>query len=366
MRILGIETSCDETAAAVYDTEAGLLSNVIYSQIHTHQPYGGVVPELASRNHIKKIYPVVHQALDEAATKTGKLDAIAYTAGPGLMGALLVGASFAHGLGYSLNVPVLPTHHMEGHLLASLLTGNRHKPLHMLLQEVTFPFLALLVSGGHTQLFYVQKPGSYQLLGESLDDAAGEAFDKTARLLDLPYPGGPSIAKLAVGGDPQAFAFPRPMLHSGDLNFSFSGLKTSVLVRIEKLKQQQAWNAQSKRDVAASFQAAVTDTLYTKCLQAIKHYPARQLVVAGGVSANLVLRAKLMELQQKRDMMVRFPEMDLCTDNAAMIAFTGAIKHSKSKQATAHTFNTAQTIMAKPRWPLAEGCVEERVTDHRD
>ena len=353
MQILGIETSCDETAAAVYDTATGLRSNVIHSQTETHQAYGGVVPELASRDHVRKIHAIAHQAMEEAGTTPQQLHAIAYTAGPGLIGALLVGASFAYGLGYSLNIPVLPVHHMAGHLLASLLTGQRQQPLDALLQDISFPFIALLVSGGHTQLFHVQALHQYTLLGESLDDAAGEAFDKTARLLELPYPGGPALARLAEQGNAEAFAFPRPMLHAATLDFSFSGLKTSVLVKVAQLKKQQAWTEQSKKDVAASFQAAVVDTLYAKCLQAVRNYPCKQLVIAGGVSANLALRAKLAALQQTTGVAVQFPEPDLCTDNAAMIAFAGAIRY-RNTEYSPQTFAIGQTIMARPRWLLSE------------
>ena len=351
MQILGIETSCDETAAAVYDTKHGLLSNRIHSQISIHQAYGGVVPELASRDHIKQLHKIVKQAIQDAGTCPEQLQAIAYTAGPGLIGALLVGASFAHGFAYSLKVPVIPVHHMEGHLLAALLTGQTHKPLDQVINHVEFPFIALLVSGGHTQLYKVQAIGTYQLLGESLDDAAGEAFDKTAKLLSLSYPGGPAIAAFATQGNAEAYKFPRPMLQSGNLNFSFSGLKTSVLVTVEKLKKQHALTEAQKSDIAASFQAAVVDTLYAKCRKALKEYHCNHLVIAGGVSANFRLRSKLKALHKEQDIEITFPETDLCTDNAAMIAFVGAV-HSQDRPL--QKIQIDPEVFARPRWPLSE------------
>ena len=352
MQILGIETSCDETAAAVYDTNCGLLSNQIRSQISIHQAYGGVVPELASRDHIKHLHKIVNQAIQDAGTQPEQLNIIAYTAGPGLIGALLVGASFARGFAYGLGVPVIPVHHMEGHLLAALLTEQKQEPLDRLIKRVKFPFIALLVSGGHTQLYKVEAIGQYQLLGESLDDAAGEAFDKTAKLLSLPYPGGPAIAALATQGNPEAYRFPRPMLQSGNLNFSFSGLKTSVLVTVEKLKKQQPLTAKQKSDIAASFEAAVVDTLYAKCRKALKIHHCNHLVIAGGVSANLRLRSKLKTLHKEHGIKITFPETDLCTDNAAMIAFAGAV-HGQNKTLQ-KTTQTEPTVFARPRWPLSE------------
>lgn len=309
MRVLGIETSCDETGVAIYDSEKGLLAHALHSQTNIHAPFGGVVPELASRDHITKLLPLTMQVLREASLSLQDITGIAYTAGPGLVGALLVGASFAKGLGYALNIPTIPVHHMEGHLLAALL----EKP------EPKFPFLALLVSGGHTLLIDVLDIGQYKILGESLDDAAGEAFDKTAKILGLAYPGGPLLAKLAERGQKNRFHFPRPLTDRPGLDFSFSGLKTFSL---------NTWNAsekteQDKADVAWAFQEAVVDTLFIKCRRAIKQTLYQQLVIAGGVGANLHLRERFKTFENQLNCHVFYPRLEFCTDNGAMIAFAG-------------------------------------------
>jgi len=335
MRVLGIETSCDETGVAVFDTERGLLAHCVHSQIDLHAAYGGVVPELASRDHIRRLPILVRQALDAARCELAQLDGLAYTAGPGLAGALLVGASFAESLGLSLGVPVLPIHHLEGHLLSPLLAADPPE----------FPFIALLVSGGHTQLMQVTGVGEYVLLGETLDDAAGEAFDKTAKLIGLGYPGGPQLAKLAEGGQGGRFRLPRPMLRSGDLDFSFSGLKTAVL----NVVSASDWQPADAADLAAEFQDAVIDVLCAKALKAVQQSGLSRLVVAGGVGANRNLRARLDSSARRRGWKVHYPEPELCTDNGAMIAFAGARRFAAG-QAGADSL----AVRVFPRWPLAD------------
>ena len=334
MLILGIETSCDETGVALYDTREGLLGQALHSQVDLHARYGGVVPELASRDHVRRLLPLIQEVLSRAGRGTGDLGLIAYTQGPGLGGALLVGASVAAGLGFALGLPVAGIHHLEGHLLSPLLAEPRPE----------FPFLALLVSGGHTQLMRVEAVGDYRLLGETLDDAAGEAFDKTATLLGLGYPGGPALARLAESGDPARFAFPRPMIASGDLDFSFSGLKTSVLTRVRALG---TIDERTRADLAASFQQAVVEVLASKCMQALEREALQSLVVAGGVGANRSLRELLEKATAKRGARVYFPPQDLCTDNGAMIAFAAALKYPEGAP-------PIESFPIFPRWDLAE------------
>jgi len=335
MIVLGIETSCDETGVALYDTAAGLLGHSVHSQIDLHAAYGGVVPELASRDHIRRLPVLVRQTLAAADCPLAAVDAVAYTAGPGLAGALLVGASFAESLGMALGVPVLPVHHLEGHLLSPLLSVD----------PPGFPFVALLVSGGHTQLMEVDAVGVYRLLGETLDDAAGEAFDKTAKLLGLGYPGGPQLAALAERGCPGRFRLPRPMLRSEDLDFSFSGLKTAVLNVVSGVD----WQAADAPDLAADFQDAVVDVLCAKALRALAQTGLRQLVVAGGVGANRRLRERLDAAAQGRGGRVFYPEPELCTDNGAMIAFAGACRLAAGENG-----GGGAGVRVRPRWPLAE------------
>ncbi len=332
MQVLGIETSCDETGIALYDTERGLLAHALYSQVRMHEEYGGVVPELASRDHIRRVLPLIRQVLAQAGVQLNDLSAIAYTEGPGLAGALLVGASIAASLGFALQRPTLGVHHLEGHLLAPLLEP---KP-------PAFPFVALLVSGGHTQLMRVDGVGQYQLLGETVDDAAGEAFDKSAKLLGLGYPGGPALAQLAQAGQLGRFKLPRPMLHSGDLNFSFSGLKTAVLTTTREHQLDPAGRA----DLAAEVQEAITEVLAKKSIAALKQTGLTRLIVAGGVGANTRLRARLSEAVPKFGAQVFYPKLEFCTDNGAMIAFAGAmrLKHAQKN----YSFGV------KPRWELAE------------
>ena len=334
MLILGIETSCDETGVALYDTESGLLADALHSQVELHAVYGGVVPELASRDHVRRLLPLISTALGEAHRSLADVDLVAYTQGPGLGGALLVGASVATGIGLTLDRPVMGIHHLEGHLLSPLLADPRPD----------FPFVALLVSGGHTQLMRVDGVGRYTLLGETLDDAAGEAFDKTATLLGLGYPGGPALARIATSGDPARFAFPRPMLASGDLDFSFSGLKTAVLTRVRALG---ALDERTRSDLAASFQAAVVDVLVAKCSAALDREGMQRLVVAGGVGANEELRARLAAATGARGARVYFPPLRLCTDNGAMIAFAAALKQRERAASPAGAFSIF------PRWDLA-------------
>jgi N6-L-threonylcarbamoyladenine synthase len=332
MLILGIETSCDETGIALYDSDAGLLADVLHSQVDLHATYGGVVPELASRDHVRRLLPLLAQALARAGRRVEDIDRIAYTRGPGLGGALLVGASVAAGLGLALGRPVAGIHHLEGHLLSPLLAEPRP----------AFPFVALLVSGGHTQLMQVDGVGSYALLGETVDDAAGEAFDKTASLLGLGYPGGPALAKLAETGNAARYKLPRPMIASGDLDFSFSGLKTAVLTLVRRIEP----GAQDKADLAASFQAAVVDVLAAKCLAALAQASVNRLVVAGGVGANSALRSRLAREVGAIGAVVHFPPPALCTDNGAMIAFAAALRAGGGTPGS-------RSFDILPRWPLA-------------
>ena len=312
MLVLGIETSCDETGVAIYDSELGLLCHTLHSQVAMHEVYGGVVPELASRDHIRRVLPLTAEALKRAGRTLGAIDAIAYTEGPGLAGALMVGAAIASGIGCALRIPVFGVHHLEGHLLSPLLSEP----------TPAFPFVALLVSGGHTQLMRVGGVGDYLLLGETLDDAAGEAFDKTAKLLGLGYPGGPAVSELAASGNAARFKLPRPMLNSGDLNFSFSGLKTAVLT----LVKQSGNDRQTCADIAASFQEAIVDVLVEKSLAAIAMTGIEHLVVAGGVGANRQLREMLTQRAAKSALSVYYPALEFCTDNGAMIALAGAMR----------------------------------------
>ena len=334
MLILGIETSCDETGIALYDEARGLLAHALYSQVALHADYGGVVPELASRDHIRRVLPLTREVLATAGATLAGLDAVAYTAGPGLAGALLVGASVAQGLAWSLGVPALPIHHLEGHLLAPLM----EKP------APAFPFIALLVSGGHTQLMRVAGVGAYELMGETLDDAAGEAFDKTAQLLGLGYPGGPQIARLAEAGQAGRAKLPRPMLHSSDLDFSFSGLKTAVMLAVKN----RALDAQARADVAAEFQAAIVDVLVAKSIAALEQSGLERLVVAGGVGANRELRARLSAAAARSGFDVFYPAPEFCTDNGAMIAFAAAMRLKNSVSRT----KGAGGFSVRPRWDL--------------
>ena len=333
MLILGVESSCDETGLAVYDSDAGLLSHALHSQVAMHNDYGGVVPELASRDHIRRVVPLAREVLARAGRALSQLDAIAFTEGPGLAGALLVGAAFAKSLAFALGVPALGIHHLEGHLLSPML--SKHPP--------AFPFVALLVSGGHTQLMRVTGVGRYELLGETLDDAAGEAFDKTAKLLGLDYPGGPAVSALAESGKPGRFKLPRPMLNSGDLEFSFSGLKTAVSM----LVRGQPADAQTRADMARAFQDAIVDVLVAKCLSALQKTNLGQLVVAGGVGANKQLRAALDTTAIQQGFEVFYPELELCTDNGAMIAFAAALRWQAGLPPADPAFSV------RPRWELA-------------
>jgi N6-L-threonylcarbamoyladenine synthase len=336
MRVLGIETSCDETGVAVYDTalagSAGLRAHAVYSQIALHAEYGGVVPELASRDHVRKLLPLVRQTLAEADLKLEDLDGVAYTAGPGLVGALLVGAGVARSLAWALEVPAVAVHHMEGHLLAPLMEDDPPEA----------PFVALLVSGGHTQLVAVDAIGSYRLLGETLDDAAGEAFDKTAKVMGLPYPGGPQLAALAATGRPGVYKFSRPMTDRPGLDFSFSGLKTQVMLAWRDSDQSDATRA----DIARGFEDAVVDTLAIKCERALEAAGSDTLVIAGGVGANKRLREKLHDIAGKRGGRACFPRPALCTDNGAMIAFAGALRLQAGQYETA-------AVKVTPRWDMA-------------
>lgn len=338
MLVLGIETSCDETGVALYDSERGLLAHKVHSQVDLHEPYGGVVPELASRDHVRRLLPLVREVLALGRCAVSALDGIAYTAGPGLAGALLVGASVAEALALGLDVPALPIHHLEGHLLSPLLS----------LPPPRFPFVALLVSGGHTQLMRVSGVGHYALLGESLDDAAGEAFDKTAKLLGLGYPGGPALAGLAAAGKPGGFRLPRPMLTSGDLDFSFSGLKTAVLtiVRAHEL------NDSGRADLAAEFQEAVVDVLVAKASAAVDRCGLQQLVVAGGVGANIRLRERLDAQASTLGFRVFYPALQLCTDNGAMIALAGALRLQGGVVTGGCAKDNRGAFSVHPRWPL--------------
>lgn len=333
MRILGIETSCDETGIAIYDDKLGLLSNQLYSQVKLHADYGGVVPELASRDHVRKTVPLIQAALKEAGLSAADIDGVAYTAGPGLVGALLVGATIGRSLAFAWNVPAVPVHHMEGHLLAPMLEET----------PPDFPFVALLVSGGHTQLISVKGIGHYELLGESVDDAAGEAFDKTAKLLGLDYPGGPLLSKMAAQGTAGRFTFPRPMTDRPGLDFSFSGLKTFAANTI----RENDSDPQTRADIARAFEDAVVDTLAIKCKRALDQTGFSRLVMAGGVSANRALRAKLEEVMAKRRGEVFYARPEFCTDNGAMIAYAGMVR---LKAGTAGELS----VTVRPRWPLTE------------
>jgi N6-L-threonylcarbamoyladenine synthase len=345
--VLGFESSCDETGVAIVSTDGRLLGQSLHSQIAMHRDYGGVVPELASRDHIRRLSPLLDIALEQARCSLDDISAIAVTTGPGLPGALLSGAAFAHALAMALDKPLIPIHHLEGHLLSPLLSARPPR----------FPFTALLVSGGHSQLMAVQALGHYALLGETLDDAAGEAFDKTAKMMGLPYPGGPALSALADTGNPERFALPRPMLHSGDLNFSFSGLKTAVLTTAMRLtghtKAQEVFelDERDKQDLAASFQAAVVEVLVAKSIRAARQAGHSQLVVAGGVGANRSLRARLTTQAAANGIDVFYPEFHLCTDNGAMIAFAGALRLA----ADPGLLTTRQLgIQIRPRWALAQ------------
>ena len=335
MKVLGIETSCDETGIALYDSEQGLLADALYSQIALHQKYGGVVPELASRDHIRKTLPLIREVMDKADCALSDIDGIAYTAGPGLAGALLVGASIGRSLGMTLSIPVVGVHHMEGHLLAPLLEENGPE----------FPFVALLVSGGHTQLVEVPEMGRYTLIGESLDDAAGEAFDKVGKMLGLPYPGGPHVAKLAESGTPGPFEFPRPMTNRPGLDFSFSGLKTFTMNTVEKCKIDGVLDEQTRADIAWEFQEAVVDTMVIKCRRAFQHSGMNRLVIAGGVSANIRLREKLEKMAKEEGGRLHYPGFAYCTDNGAMIAYAGCMRLLAGQ-------HDDLSIQAKPRWSL--------------
>ncbi|OAM52265.1 tRNA N6-adenosine(37)-threonylcarbamoyltransferase complex transferase subunit TsaD [Methylovorus sp. MM2] len=337
MLVLGVESSCDETGIALYDTDKGLLAHALHSQIDMHAEYGGVVPELASRDHIRRAIPLTQHVLTQAGLTLKDIDGIAYTQGPGLSGALLVGTSIAEALAFTLDVPTVGVHHLEGHLLAPLLEDN----------PPDFPFVALLVSGGHTQLMRVDGIGKYELLGDTLDDAAGEAFDKTAKLLRLSYPGGPAISKLATLGTPDRFKLPRPMLNSGDLNFSFSGLKTAVLTLVNQHKVDGELTEQVKADIAHAFQEAVTEVLSTKCMSALRETGLDSLIVSGGVGANQRLRASLNAATKRKLCKVHYPRLEFCTDNGAMIAFAGAMRMHHATQGD-HGFTV------RPRWDLAE------------
>ncbi len=341
MLVLGIESSCDETGVALVEAAAtgvpALLTHALHSQIDMHQAYGGVVPELASRDHIRRVLPLATQVMNEAGRTLAQVDVVAYTRGPGLAGALLVGAGVACALGAALDKPVIGVHHLEGHLLSPFLSADPPQ----------FPFVALLVSGGHTQLMRVDGVGRYELLGETIDDAAGEAFDKSAKLMGLGYPGGPALSRLAQQGDAAAFKLPRPLLHSGNLDFSFAGLKTAVLTQAKKLGDELEAR---KADLAASTEAAIVEVLLKKSLAALKQTGLKRLVVAGGVGANRLLRSQLNEACAKAGVRVHYPELHLCTDNGAMIAMAAAMRLQTQMQ----TASKAYAFDVKPRWPLTE------------
>jgi N6-L-threonylcarbamoyladenine synthase len=341
MLVLGIETSCDETGVALVDASGQdvprLLAHALHSQVKMHEAYGGVVPELASRDHIRRVLPLTHEVLGRAGRSLAEVDVVGYTRGPGLAGALLVGAGVACALGASLGKPVMGVHHLEGHLLSPFLGSD----------PPSFPFVALLVSGGHTQLMRVDGVAEYELLGETIDDAAGEAFDKSAKLMGLGYPGGPALSRLAQAGDAAAFALPRPLLHSGDLDFSFAGLKTAVLTQARKLGDGLEAR---KADLAASTEAAIVEVLLKKSVAALKQTGLKRLVVAGGVGANRRLREQLNAACARRGVRVHYPELDLCTDNGAMIAMAAAMRLQAGRQAAMRDY----AFDVKPRWPLAE------------
>lgn len=336
MRVLGLETSCDETGVAVYDSELGLLAHVLYTQIALHAEYGGVVPELASRDHVRKLLPLINEVMEKSGSAAEDIDAIAYTSGPGLVGALMVGATFGRSLAYAWKVPAIGVHHMEGHLLAPMLEASPPE----------YPFVALLVSGGHTQLVKVNTLGDYELLGESIDDAAGEAFDKAAKMLDLDYPGGPQVAKLAERGVEGRFKFPRPMVDRPGLDFSFSGLKTATLAAVNANRQENGLpDDQTCADIANAFQAAVVDTLVIKCKRALEQTGMKTLVIAGGVSANKKLRADLDIELAKIGAKVFYARHEFCTDNGAMIAYAGCQRLLAGQ-------HEELAINVKARWPL--------------
>lgn len=337
MLVLGVETSCDETGVALYHSERGLLADAVYSQIPLHADYGGVVPELASRDHIRKTLPLTAQIMKQAGIGPEDVEGLAYTSGPGLVGALLVGASIARSMAWALQVPAIGVHHMEGHLLAPLLDPSAPE----------FPFIALLVSGGHTQLVRADGVGNYEVLGESLDDAAGEAFDKAAKMLGLGYPGGPEVAALAESGDPERFDFPRPMTDRPGLDFSFSGLKTYTLNTVKSLEQSGQLDDQARADVARAFEEAVVDTLVIKCRRAVRDSGLGSLVMAGGVAANRRLRERLETALEPLACRVCYPPPELCTDNGAMIAFAGCLRLLAGQR-------DGLTINARPRWPMNE------------
>ncbi len=334
MNVIGIETSCDETGVAIYNESQGIIANQLYSQVDLHRQFGGVVPELASRDHIRRTLPMLDQVLRDADLEPGDIDAIAYTAGPGLVGALLVGASVAKALAFAWDVPALGIHHMEGHMVAARLAE----------EAPDYPFVALLVSGGHTQLMACSKPQHYELLGDSQDDAAGEAFDKVAKMLGLPYPGGPAIAEIARRGNPERFTFPRPMTNKPGLNFSFSGLKTFTLNTVQSIGDL---SEQDKADIAIAFQEAVVDTIRIKGERALDETGLNSLVIAGGVSANVELRSRLDKLAQRKNCRVYCPPLKLCTDNGAMIAYAGYLRLKSG-------MSEGLSIQVKPRWPMTD------------
>ena len=331
MKTLGIETSCDETAVAVYDSEQGIIGESVFSQIDLHAEYGGVVPELASRDHCNKIIKVFKDATN--GIDLNSIDQIAYTAGPGLLGALLIGESFAKGLSYSLDIPLIPVNHLEGHLVSPS----------MEFEEIETPYICLLVSGGHTMIVDVKAFGNYKIIGQSVDDAVGEAFDKVGKLLELPYPGGPHIERIALDGDPASYKFPRPMLHSDDLNLSFSGLKTSVLYKVKEIDQM---HNSIKSNIAASFQAAVIEVLVKKITKTIESTGRKEIIIAGGVAANKKLRSSMKELEDALDIKVFYPDLKYCGDNAAMIAYLGSLRGSSK--------NKPVESCVRARWPLSE------------
>ena len=331
MKTLGIETSCDETAVAVYDSEQGIIGESVFSQIDLHAEYGGVVPELASRDHCNKIIKVFKDATN--GIDLNSIDQIAYTAGPGLLGALLIGESFAKGLSYSLDIPLVPVNHLEGHLVSPS----------MEFEEIETPYICLLVSGGHTMIVDVKAFGDYEIIGQSVDDAVGEAFDKVGKLLELPYPGGPHIERIALDGDPKSYKFPRPMLHSDDLNLSFSGLKTSVLYKVKEIDQM---HDSTKSNIAASFQAAVIEVLVKKITKTIECTGRKEIIIAGGVAANKKLRSSMKELEDALEIKVYYPDLKYCGDNAAMIAYLGSLRGSSK--------NKFVESCVRARWPLSE------------
>ncbi|MBV2122128.1 MAG: tRNA (adenosine(37)-N6)-threonylcarbamoyltransferase complex transferase subunit TsaD [Candidatus Thiodiazotropha sp. (ex Ctena orbiculata)] len=339
MRILGIETSCDETGVAIYDHDQGLLAEALHSQIAIHQEYGGVVPELASRDHVRKLLPLIRQLFADADIGPESLDGVAFTTGPGLVGALMVGASVGRSLAWAWGVPAIGVHHMEGHLLAPMLEA----------EPPEFPFIAMLVSGGHTQLVEVQGVGHYRLMGDSLDDAAGEAFDKTAKLLDLPYPGGPELSKLATRGSPDRYRFPRPMTDRPGLDFSFSGLKTFALNTLQDAAKAEGEpiSQQTRADIARAFEEAVVDTLMIKCRRAVRETGIKRLIMAGGVSANQHLRERIGEMMAKEGGAAYYPRLKFCTDNGAMIAYAGCQRLMAGE-------HDGLSFSVTPRWPMEE------------